>query len=78
MKPGYFTDSSIREEIDALLKKCSTIFSNLGTGSNLDVGTKELADQRESELLHKIREIDEQFFTDKLSTEKTRNAKTAI
>lgn len=71
MKPKYFTDNNIKQKIDVILIECATIFSNLGTGTPFDLKTKDKALQKESELLCKIKEIDEQFYMDRLSIKKT-------
>ena len=74
MTTPYYTNPNIRQKIDDILSKCATIFSNLGTNTPHDLKSKEAAKQRECELLKQIEGLDEQFYRDKLSTEKTYNA----
>jgi len=78
MTPTYYTNRELRLKIDAILKECASIFANLGTGSDLDLKTDEAADSKEQELLFKIKDLDEEFFTNKLATEPTHDAKTTI
>jgi len=74
MTTPYYTDLSVKQKIDAILSKCATIFSNLGTNTPHDLGSKGAAKQRECELLKEIEELDGEFYRDKLSIEKTYNA----
>ena len=74
MTTPYYTDSTVRQKIDTILKECSTIFSNLGTNTSHDLKSKEAAKQKECELLSKIKELDGEFYRDRLSIEKTHNA----
>ena len=74
MTTPYYTDPTIRQKIDNILSECATIFSNLGTNTPHDVKSKKAAKQKECELLGQIKELDEQFYRDKLSIEKTYNA----
>ena len=64
----YYTNKSIREKIDKILHECSIMFSNLGTKTPLDVGSREKAKKEEKRLLMQIRSIDEDFFKDRFKT----------
>ena len=71
MTTPYYTDSTVRQKIDTILKECATIFSNLGTSTSHDLKSKEAARQKECELLQQIKKLDGEFYRDKLSIEKT-------
>ena len=71
MTPTYYTDTTVRLKIDAILKECSIIFSNLGTGTDLDLKTPEAANAKEKELLYEIEKLDSKFYTDKLLINKS-------
>ena len=64
----YYTNKRIREKIDKILHECSVMFSNLGTRTPLDVGSREKAKKEERRLLMEIRDIDEDFFKDRFKT----------
>mgnify|MGYP003655280769 FL=1 len=51
-----------RVKIDNILKKCATIYSNLGTKTPSDVGSKDVAKQKEKDLLEQIKDLDEEFY----------------
>ena len=51
-----------RLEISIILKQCATIYSNLGTKTPFDVGSKEVAKQKEKDLLEQIKDLDEEFY----------------
>lgn len=54
--------TTVRSKIDIILKKCATIYSNLGTKTPFDVGSKEAAKQKEKDLLEQIKDLDEEFY----------------
>lgn len=49
---------SNKEKIDAILRKCASLYSNLGMKTPLDVGTKQRANELEKEWLQEIKELD--------------------
>jgi hypothetical protein len=51
-----------RLRIDNILRKCATIYSNLGTKTPFDVGSKDVAKQKEKDLLEQIKDLDEEFY----------------
>jgi len=62
----YHEDEVVKQEIDAILARCATIFSNLGTKTDLDLGSKDAARAEERRLLDKIKDLDEEFYNDRL------------
>ena len=64
----YYTNKSIRDKIDKILHECSIMFSNLGTKTPLDVGSRLKAKKEERRLLMQIKGIDEDFFKDRFKT----------
>ena len=64
----YYTNKSIRDKIDKILHECSVMFSNLGTKTPLDVGSRLKAKKEERRLLMQIKGIDEDFFKDRFKT----------
>ncbi len=64
----YYTNKSIRDKIDKILHECSIMFSNLGTKTPLDVGSRVNAKKEERKLLMKIRDLDGDFFKDRFKT----------
>lgn len=52
----------VRDKIDYILQQCATIYSNLGTKTPFDLGTKQAARQKESDLLEQIKALDEEFY----------------
>ena len=64
----YYTNKSIRDKIDKILHECSIMFSNLGTKTPLDVGSRVNAIKEERKLLMKIRDLDGDFFKDRFKT----------
>ena len=64
----YYTNKSIRDKIDKILHECSIMFSNLGTKTPLDVGSRVNAKKEETKLLMKIRDLDGDFFKDRFKT----------
>ena len=64
----YYTNKSIRDKIDKILHECSIMFSNLGTKTPLDLGSRVNAKKEERKLLMKIRDLDGDFFKDRFKT----------
>ena len=64
----YYTNKSIRDKIDKILHECSIMFSNLGTKTSLDVGSRVNAKKEERKLLMKIRDLDGDFFKERFKT----------
>ena len=58
----YKTNKQIKEKIDKLLLENSQIWSNLGTGTSLDLKTREKGERRWKQLARKIKELDEQVY----------------
>jgi hypothetical protein len=58
----YYTNKSVRAKIDKLLSKNSEIWSNLGTGTPLDKGTREEGEKEWGTIAEKIKELDHVFF----------------
>ena len=52
----------VRGKIDNILQQCATIYSNLGTKTPFDLGTKQAAKQKENDLLEQIKTLDEEFY----------------
>ena len=72
-QPGqikYDTNKSVRSKIDKILHDCVVMFANLGTNTPLDVGTKEDAKRIEKEKLEGIKDIDLDFYNDRLLLKK--------
>jgi hypothetical protein len=68
-EPGkfkYVTNKEVRRKIDRILHDTVTMFANLGTKTSLDVGSKEEAKRLEVIMLDKIKDIDEDFYHDRL------------
>jgi hypothetical protein len=65
-KIKYDTNKSVKSKIDKILHDCVIMFANLGTNTPLDVGTKEEAKRIEKEKLESIKEIDIDFYNDRL------------
>ena len=65
-KTKYDTNKSVKTKIDKILHDCVIMFANLGTNTPLDVGTKEEAKRIEKEKLESIKEIDIDFYNDRL------------
>ena len=55
-----------KKKIDIILEETVRIYANLGTKTPLDLGTKQAAKERERELIDLIKDIDEDFYHDKL------------
>jgi hypothetical protein len=62
----YNTDPKIRAAVDNILKQCATIFANLGTNTKHDLKTVEAAKAEERRLIDTIKDIDKDFYHDKL------------
>tara|TARA_R110001592_G_scaffold51757_2_gene159106 strand:+ start:562 stop:801 length:240 start_codon:yes stop_codon:yes gene_type:complete len=72
-QPGqikYDTNKSVRSKIDSILHDCVVMFANVGTNTPLDVGTKEDAKRIEKEKLENIKDIDLDFYNDRLLLKK--------
>lgn len=68
-EPGkfkYVTNKEVRRKIDRILHDTVIMFANLGTKTSLDVGSKEEAKRLEVIMLDKIKDIDEDFYHDRL------------
>ena len=61
-KAKYATNKSIKSKIDKLLEENAKIWCNLGTETDLDVGTRKRGEKKWKELAKKIKVLDEQFF----------------
>tara|TARA_R110002072_G_scaffold122468_1_gene257064 strand:+ start:1640 stop:1909 length:270 start_codon:yes stop_codon:yes gene_type:complete len=73
-EPGNFkyrTNKEIRRKIDKILHDTVIMFANLGTNTPLDVGTKEEAKRLEIGMLDKIKDIDEDFYHDRLKIQRS-------
>ena len=57
----YYTNSEIKSKIDAVLEKCASLYTNLGTNTPLDVKDLEVAKKQEYEWLESIKELDPDF-----------------
>jgi hypothetical protein len=51
-----------KEKVDAILQKCAELFANLGTGTQLDVGSETKAKQLEQEWLKEIQSMDAKLY----------------
>ena len=72
-QPGqikYDTNKSVRSKVDKILHDTVIMFANLGTNTPLDVGTKEEAKRIEKEKLESIKDIDLDFYNDRLLLKK--------
>jgi len=58
----YHTDLEVKDKVDEILKKCATLYSNLGTSTTFDVKDEQKAKQLEREWLDEIRELDPVLF----------------
>lgn len=67
----YKTNKEVRRKIDRILHDTVIMFANLGTNTPLDVGTKEEAKRLEVEMLDKIKDIDEDFYHDRLKIQRS-------
>jgi hypothetical protein len=57
----YYTNPDTKNKIDDILQKCASLFSNLGTSTELDVKDIKIAKQTEQQWLEKIKELDQDF-----------------
>jgi hypothetical protein len=62
----YTEDQAVKQKIDNILRECVSIFANLGTNTSKDLKTKEAAKEEERRLLDTIKDIDEEFYHDRL------------
>ena len=62
----YDTNQQVRSKIDNILHECAVMFANVGMDTPLDVGSREEAKRLEKKKLDQIKEIDEQFYHDRL------------
>ena len=67
----YKTNKEVRRKIDKILHNTVIMFANLGTGTPLDVGSKTEAKRLEVEMLDKIKDIDEDFYHDRLKIQRS-------
>ena len=58
----YRTNKTIHAKIDRLLHENAQIWSNLGTDTPLDIGTREKGERKWKKLAKQIKELDEEFF----------------
>ena len=58
----YYTNKSVRKKIDKLLHENSKIWSNLGTGTNLDFKSRKEGEKEWGRIAKKIKELDQSFF----------------
>tara|TARA_R110000751_G_scaffold5071_7_gene23868 strand:+ start:1060 stop:1311 length:252 start_codon:yes stop_codon:yes gene_type:complete len=75
-KGSYESDKIAKDMIDKVLRKCATIYSNLGTNTPFDVGTKEEAKRLEKEYLLEIEAIDPGMYNLLTRTSDTNEEKT--
>lgn len=62
MKSPYYTDPAIKERIDTILHKASTMMANIGMRTPLDVGSREEAKRIEREWLKEVKELDPEMY----------------
>ena len=74
----YHTNKQIRGKIDNILHDCAVMFANVGMDTPLDVGSREEAKRLEIEKLDLIKEIDEQFYHDRLYIKRNEEDKKKI
>ena len=69
-RPGhlceYDTNKATKKKIDGILQQCASLFANVGMKNKLDVGTLAKAYKEERNLLREIKDIDNQFYTERL------------
>jgi len=58
----YYTNKSVKLKIDNLLAKNATIWSNMGTGTPLDLKTREAGESKWQGLALEIKDLDENYF----------------
>ena len=74
----YDTNQQIRSKIDNILHECAVMFANVGMDTPLDVGSREEAKRLEKIKLNQIKEIDEQFYHDRLYIKRNEEDKEKI
>ena len=74
----YDANQQIRSKIDNILHECVIMFANVGMDTPLDVGSREEAKRLEKEKLDQIKEIDEQFYHDRLYIKRSEEDKEKI
>ena len=74
----YDTNQQVRSKIDNILHECVIMFANVGMDTPLDVGSREEAKRLEKEKLDQIKEIDEQFYHDRLYIKRSEEDKEKI
>ena len=62
MTSPYYTNPSIKSQIDIILKRASVMMANIGTKTPLDVGTREDAKRIEREWLNEVKELDLEMY----------------
>lgn len=58
----YYTNKSVKSKVDKLLNENSIIWSNMGTGTPLDLKTRETGESKWQELALEIKNLDETYF----------------
>lgn len=58
----YYTNKSVKSKVDKLLNENSIIWSNMGTGTLLDLKTREAGESKWQELALEIKNLDETYF----------------
>ena len=58
----YYTNKSVKSKVDKLLNENSIIWSNMGTGTPLDLKTREEGESKWQELALEIKDLDENYF----------------
>ena len=74
----YDTNQQVRSKIDNILHECVVMFANVGMDTPFDVGSREEAKRLEKEKLDQIKEIDEQFYHDRLYIKRSEEDKEKI
>ena len=62
----YDTNKSTKKKIDKILEQCASLFANVGTNNKQDIGSLTKAYKEERNLLRQIKELDPQFYTERL------------
>jgi len=58
----YYTDLKVKERIDTLLFENAKIWSNIGTGSSLDVVTRKEGEKQWKLLAKEIKSLDKDYY----------------
>lgn len=66
----YKTNKEVRRKIDKILHDTVIMYANLGTKTPLDVGSKKEAKRLEVEMIDRIKDIDEDFYHERLKIPK--------